>query len=313
MYIGNGAYCYANSASMFIKGTGDDVSATLLEVLSGMGLGVTLYDNGLFFLHNNTVDPDVGISKAMAQLGYSFREEYAHQADECPLNELRIRLKTSPAILGPIDMGYLTYSPNHLYAKGSDHYVLAYGMNEDYIYLHDPAGFPYVRLPLEKLKLAWMGEDLPYGRGPYQYWHSVEKAHTPNEEEIYQGSILYFQHLYEETSKIGAQIGAKTGKEAISAFSDKLAAQDVTEEALANLKYFVFQLGAKRANDYAAYFEKHHQELSLLKRKQSELLGLCHSLTTEADWMGLSNVLQEFGHIEEEFEQTLASLKVAVN
>lgn len=312
MYIGNGAYCYANSASMFVKGIGEEVSPSLLEVLSGVGLGVTMYGNGSIFLHNNTADPDVAISNALKMLGYSFVEEKSNSADVMPMNELKEVLKTSTAILGPVDMGYLTYSPNHQYAKGADHYVLAYDIDEHFIYVHDPASFPYVRLPLEKLELAWKADDIPYGRGPFQYWHSIKKINSPSEAEIYRQSIEYFQHLYEETGKIGAQIGAKTGREAIDHFVEKIQNGQVSEAAVGNLKYFVFQLGAKRANDFSRYFEKNHRDLSELKKKQAEILGLCHSLTVEEEFKELARALQEFGKVEEEFENSLLSIKVLI-
>jgi hypothetical protein len=310
MYIGNGAYCYANSASMFIKGIGEDIAPSLLEVLTGVGLGVTLYGNGSLFLHNNTVDPDKGISHAMKALGFSFAEKFSEADADCPLDDLRKVLETSTVILGPVDMGYLRYSPNHQYAKGSDHYVLAYNMDDQYVYLHDPASFPYVRLAHDSLKLAWFSADLPYGRGPYQYWHSIKRDNNPTKNEIYEDSLYYFQHLYEETAGIGASIGAKTGREAIKTFCEKLINNEISQDVIGNLKYFVFQLGAKRANDYSFYFEENNPSLSRLKRKQSEILGLCHSLVVEGDWKGLTVVLEEFGKIEEEFEAKLRGLKV---
>lgn len=310
MYIGNGAYCYANSASMFIKGMGEEIAPSLLEVLSGVGLGITLYGSGSLFLHNNTVDPDTGISHAMKALGFSFTEMFSESGADCPLQDLRKVLETSTAILGPVDMGYLRYSPNHQYAKGSDHYVLAYDMDDQYVYLHDPANFPYVRLAHDSLKLAWSAADLPYGRGPYQYWHSIKRVNHPSKNEIYNDSLCFFQHLYEETAEIGASIGAKTGKEAIRIFCEKLLNNEISQDVIGNLKYFVFQLGAKRANDYSVYFEKNNLSLSQLKRKQSEVLGLCHSLVVEEDWKGLTVVLQEFGKIEDEFETEIRGLKV---
>lgn len=310
MYIGNGAYCYANSASMFIKGIGEEVAPSLLEVLTGVGLGLTLYGGGTLFLHNNTVDPDTGISNALKALGFEFKEAFSEVAADMPLRELREVLKTSPAILGPVDMGYLRYSLNHMYAKGSDHYVLAYDIDDQYLYLHDPAGFPYVRLSFDSLELAWKASDLPYGRGAYQFWHSIKRVSQPSKEEIYEKSIAYFQHLYEETGKIGERIGAKTGKDAVHSFAKILENEELSEEAAGNLKYFVLQLGSKRANDYALYFEKSHPILSQLKRKQSEILGLSHSMAAEGKWKDLAVTFHQFGQLEAEFEEQLLGLKI---
>ena len=38
-YIGNGPYCYANSASMLLESAGEYVEPRLIEILSGVGLG----------------------------------------------------------------------------------------------------------------------------------------------------------------------------------------------------------------------------------------------------------------------------------
>jgi hypothetical protein len=313
MYIGNGAYCYANSASMLLKEKGETIAPSLLEVLSGVGLGITLYKNGLLFLHNNTIEPDTGITHAMKALGFAFTEKYSGaDAKTPPIDELTEVLKTSPAILGPVDMGYLKYAPNHMYAKGSDHYILAYHIDDQYVYVHDPAGFPYARLAHTDLDFAWKGADLPYGRGPYQYWHSINRVTHPSTEEIYQKSLHYFKYLYEETEKIGKTIAAKTGKEAVAAFAENLANKNLSPELVGNLKYFVLQLGAKRANDYSIYFEKDNPILAKLKRKQSEMLGLCHCLAVEENWKGLSEAFLRFGEIEEEFEGQVRSLHVSL-
>lgn len=295
---------------MLLKSIGEDVHPSLLEVLSGVGLGVTMYGNGSLFLHNNTADPDVGISKAMEITGFTFTEVFSKEDAECPIVELKKVLEQSPAILGPIDMGYLTYSPNHQFQKGADHYVLAYRMDDKYIYVQDPANFPYVRLPLEMLKKTWRAENIAYGRGKYQYWHSVKRVSNPSMDEIYDDSIRFFQHLYENTGEIGKQIGAKTGKSAIVAFCEILRSNEISEVAAGTLKYFVFQLGSKRANDFAAYFEGRNKTLSELKRQQAELLGLCHSLTVEGDWQELASVLEEFGKLEEAFEGEVRGLHV---
>jgi hypothetical protein len=296
---------------MFIKEMGEEIAPSLLEVLSGVGLGITLYGSGSLFLHNNMVEPDTGISHAMRALGFSFTEMFSESGADCPLQDLRKVLETSTAILGPVDMGYLRYAPNHQYAKGSDHYVLAYDIDDQYIYLHDPASFPYVRLAHDSLKLAWSAADLPYGRGSYQYWHSIKRVSQPSKEEIYLNSLRYFQSLYEKTAEIGVSIGAKTGNEAIKTFCEKLINNEISQDVIGNLKYFVFQLGAKRANDYSVYFEEKNPSLSQLKRKQSEILGLCHSLVVEGEWDGLAGVLERFGKLEEEFEAELRGLIVS--
>lgn len=72
-------------------------------------------------------------------------------------------------------MGELTYLPNHKHLNGADHYVLGYAMDNQSIYLHDPAGFPYVPLTLEQFKKAWKADDIPYCKGHFKYWSSPKR------------------------------------------------------------------------------------------------------------------------------------------
>lgn len=49
-YHGNGAYCYANSASMLLATIGEDIRPSLIEILTGFSLGASIgIDNNLLF------------------------------------------------------------------------------------------------------------------------------------------------------------------------------------------------------------------------------------------------------------------------
>src|SRR6266571_3275618 len=69
---------------------------------------------------------------------------------------------SSAAVLGPLDMGYLTHNPLHKRMMGADHFVLAYRFEKDGVLIHDPEGFPSVLLPLRQLELAWRADSIPY-------------------------------------------------------------------------------------------------------------------------------------------------------
>ena len=66
-------------------------------------------------------------------------------------------------------MGYLTYNPNHTYLLGADHYVVVLSVEENYVLVHDPKGFPCAALPVDILLKAWRAEgmDLVYTNKPY--------------------------------------------------------------------------------------------------------------------------------------------------
>ena len=61
-YIGNGPYCYANSAAMLLESAGVSVAPRLIEVLSGVGLAACwVAESQTLFLSGWTSTPDVGL------------------------------------------------------------------------------------------------------------------------------------------------------------------------------------------------------------------------------------------------------------
>ena len=54
-YHGNGAYCYSNSASMLLTTIGEEISPSLIEVLTGFALGASIdAENNLLFFDDCT-------------------------------------------------------------------------------------------------------------------------------------------------------------------------------------------------------------------------------------------------------------------
>ena len=188
-YIGNGAYCYANSTSMLLAHTGEDVSPSTIEVLTGVGLSASLKKkNGSLYFNNQTLLPDLGISKALEILGFEYQNKVSKTEESFPINELKKDLVKMPAILGPVDMGYLSYNPRHKYLKGADYYVFAYEIKGDEVFLHDPAGFPFVSLSINDLRNAWKANGIGYKRGYYRYITAIKRI-------IYTGVTLIYSNV----------------------------------------------------------------------------------------------------------------------
>lgn len=57
-------------------------------------------------------------------------------------------------------MGYLSYNPNHEFLAEADHFVLAYGMDDDVVHLYDPEGFPHVSLHRDRTPAITSGPNL---------------------------------------------------------------------------------------------------------------------------------------------------------
>ncbi len=67
-YVGKSEYCYANSIAMVLKGLGEDVEPGVIEVMTGMGVGLT-WDESAGMLWFGSSSPDVGITRALTLLG----------------------------------------------------------------------------------------------------------------------------------------------------------------------------------------------------------------------------------------------------
>src|SRR5947207_6249938 len=102
-YVGNSHYCYANTTAMLLGSIGEAVSPSLIEPLTGVGLGATwLPDEGIAFF--GVVLPDVGVSRALDLLGFDVEERSGADGDPMPLDDLRRGLADGPVALGPPDM-----------------------------------------------------------------------------------------------------------------------------------------------------------------------------------------------------------------
>lgn len=132
-----------------------------------------------------------------------------------------------------------------------------------------------------------------------------KKVVTLDNNEIYERAIDYFKRTYREFEK--ADIGL-IGREAICFYADQLLNAPITADTIGHTTFFLFQLSARRANDYAVYFKDRHSRLSELKIEQARVLGMCHSMSVNKDWKGISEKLMRLADLEEEFR--LGLLKV---
>ena len=305
-YIGNGAYCYANSTSMLLSCINEDVSPSLIEVLTGVSIGATLKkDKNLLYFNNQTLLPDLGLTKALGILGFTYKIKVFEKPDDFPLEELKKDLTLSPAVIGPLDMNLLIYNPNYEHLKGADHFILAYKIDNNQIYVHDPAGFPYVSLSLEKLKESWQANNVSYKKGYYRYTFSPKRVKEPSNAKIYSMAISFFKTIYLEGEKKTNKSKFAIGGKAIRDYADYISKKGLNEEEWGHFVYFALPLGAKRASDYATFFKNHNDELSRLKNEQAKIFGESHTLTARRSWKLLSLFFVKLAKTEDEFRAKL--------
>lgn len=305
-YIGNAKYCFANSASMLLSSINEHIPPEVIEVLTGTGLSATMRkkDEKLYF-NNQTLEPDLGLQSALALLGIKTISKAQNDKKSFPLKELKELLTNSKVVLGPLNMGYLTYQPNYKYLMGVDHYILAIGFERENIIVHDPAEFPYSLLPLDDLRNAWMPNgSSSYKKGYYRYLANPKRIEKLSENEIYEKALKRFQEIYTKGIANTDKNIYIRGKEAIKFLADKVK-HGIEKKELGHYIYFAFALGAKRANDFSLFFRNHNAKLFNNKEEQAKLLGFAHSYAVKKDWQELSQILLKLANKEEEFEKML--------
>jgi hypothetical protein len=300
-------YCYANSTAMLLDSAGEQVSPRLIEALSAVGLGASLMPDGLTFFGELTA-PDNGISQALGLLGFTFEEAAAETADQPPFDRLRAVLDESPAVLGPLDMMYLSYNPMRSRHPGVDHYVLAYGMADDRIYLHDPAGFAHVFIEKHQLAQALKADAVPYRRGYYRLWTAPRRSAVLTLEDTYDRAIAVFQRLYKRAEQRAAIAGGLIGRDALLALADIVERGSLSAAQREHLIYFALPLGAKRALDYAAFFAGHHDLLQQLKQEQAKEFGTCLTSVVASNWNDAGLSLRKLAEIEASIKNDILSI-----
>ena len=306
-YVGNGHYCYANSTSMLLASSGYTVSPSTIEVLSAVGLGAVWKESERLFFFGHTA-PDVGVSRALDVLGFAYEERAYPGATTLPLDDLRAALTRGPVALGPLDIGHLTHMPGHRGGAGSDHYVLAYGIQGDDVLLHDPAGFPHALLPLADLDHAWRAERLK-PRAPYRSWARPDRPSPPTDEQVRERALAWFREGYAPGHRAQAGDAGSgawiAGIPALRAFTAGVRTGDQSKEAHGMMVGFLFPLGARRALDYASFFGPFRPDLAALKQEQAVLHGRCHSLAMRRDFPALAEALDALTETEAAFAAAL--------
>lgn len=305
-YFGNGAYCYANSASMLLSSIGENILPSLIEPLTGVGLSASLRKDGenLYF-NNQALPPDLGITKALDILGFKYEVDFEEDSNNYPKDRLNKVLKEGPAILGPLDMGYLVYNPSHEHLYEADHFIFAYKTDEKYIYLHDPAGFPYMFIAHEEFKKAWKAESTSYAKGHYRYIYNPKRISNPSSPETYEKATEYFKELYKRGKDNDVEEKYFVGAEAIKITSEKIKSEGISDKLKSHFIYFALPLGAKRSLDYATFFDSFDEKVSELKNEKAVLFGHAHTYTVLENKDKLSATLDKLAEVESKIGELL--------
>ncbi len=310
-YTGNGAYCYANSLHMSLLGAGayphELPEPGFLECLTGGPLGklyLRLEGSPLIFFSPPISDPDLGLSHAIELLGWQCQEWYGndHTTSEEALSRLREAVQIAPALIGPVDQGYLSYYPGNHDTAGYDHYVVALAIEGDHVLLHDPGGYPCAVLPIKNFLRAWQAESIGYGRGPYTLRSHFRQIQHPGRQEIIQQALPTLRRYIQANP--GGPV-AYGGIEALNLLANDLRGA-VPASISTSLVEFVLPLASHRSLDAAAFLlEAGKTDAAALMERQALLVGKAQSMAVLQQWPAVADVIDQLASLEQQLADCL--------
>ena len=296
MYFGDVSLCYSYSLAMALDSYGYDFKAEFLEAIMVMGNGASIVKEDerhpLIFFDNGM--PDLSISHSLKILGFDYEDFYLKDGAEVDLEEIKRKLETflsnGPVVLGPLDMGHLTYNPNHTILYGVDHFVTVYDIDGQYLYLHDPAGFACMKVAFSDIIEAWKAEAIDYKRGAYSMWGNFKKVKSPSQTEIYQETARLIRARYLD------------GQSNVLTFYAKSVAENGLNTEQKQLhQYFSFKLAAVRNLYLSKFLKDHDPEGARLKEELATLFGQAHLSCLKEDYQELSRLLCQIAEVDGRF------------
>ena len=293
MYFGDVSLCYSYSLAMALDAYGYDFKAEFLEAIMVMGNGASIVkedeQHPLVFFDNGM--PDLSISHSLKILGFDYEDFYLKNGAEVDLEEIKRKLETflfnGPVVLGPLDMGHLTYNPNHTILYGVDHFVTVYDIDDRYLYLHDPDGFACMKVAFNDILEAWKAGAIDYKRGAYSMWGNFKKVKSPSQTEIYQETAKIIKSRY-----LNGQNGV------LKCYAKAVAENGLNTEQKQLHQYFSFKLAAVRSLYLSKFLKDHDPEGARLKEELASLFGQAHLSCLKEDYQELSNLLYQIAEVD---------------
>ncbi|RSI74164.1 hypothetical protein D8859_06490 [Streptococcus oralis] len=293
MYFGDVSLCYSYSLAMALDAYGYDFKADFLEAIMVMGNGASIVkeddQHPLVFFDNGM--PDLSISHSLKILGFDYEDFYLKDGAEVDLEEIKRKLETflsnGPVVLGPLDMGHLTYNPNHTILYGVDHFVTVYALDGQYLYLHDPAGFACMKVTFNDIIEAWKAEAIDYKRGSYSMWGNFKKVKSPSQTEIYQETARIMKNRY-----LNGQSGV------LECYAKAVAENGLNTEQKQLHQYFSFKLAAVRNLYLSKFLKDHNPEGTRLKEELATLFGQAHLSCLKENYQELSHLLYQIAEVD---------------
>ncbi len=268
-YTGSGPYCYSNSLAMVL---GDSAPAPgVIEVLTGAPFGIALLGGRMPFFDPYGWTPEFGLDIAIGLLGWRCETVRGGMREEAA-DRLRRAVARGPVLMGPVEMGMLWYQPDMSGPIGADHYLVALGVDDDRVLMHDPQGYPFVTLPISELMSAWQGGKLDYGQ-PFSMRYGFVREREVSTEEALRAAVPNAIEFLRNRQDLAVAPGTVGGAQAALGMAELLAAGP-DAEMKTHLVYFALRVGSRRLSDAArALGALGMDDAAAVALTQSRLLG----------------------------------------
>ncbi|HVU69847.1 MAG TPA: BtrH N-terminal domain-containing protein [Ktedonobacteraceae bacterium] len=293
-YEGRMSYCLIRSLQMVLAYQGHPYPVPWLECVSGEPFGFAYVRNG------NTLLAVVGYEYHLAgeHLLRTLNYEYTYTGaadDAAALASLAEKLAAGPVVAGMLDMGYLTYMPEHRELHGSDHAIVVLALRSDDVLVHDPAGYVSVPLPLSDFLDAWK-RDIYTGK-PYGLWQIGAQGRPPTEDEIWEKTLARARANYtREAQVLPGGIKLLYGPQAIRTLAADLQAEP--ELGIGSLPYFSWRVSAQRCLDSAFFLRARLPRAADIRWEQCQLYGQLQLASAASDRAALPPLLERLADRE---------------
>lgn len=299
-YSGNSAYCYSDSLRMCLAQAGlrplPEVGE--LECMTGMPFGTTFLKLGspLFFPNAAALNPDIALTRALDVLGWGCDLWRGASPDEAE-TALRLAAQQGPVLLGPVDMGYLTYDPEHQNKSGGDHFVIVLELEGDTVRLHDPQRYPLVTIPIGELMQAWDASRLGYTAVPYTLRHGFHERIQMSHQERKEGGVKQAAQLLWNPPEGPVVYG---GARAFSLAAEILheAPESIDTRIFAA---FILPIGARRSLDAATFLQTAQKpQAAALFMQKASLYGAAQYAAVTGGWAEVAHYFSKLGEVEDQ-------------
>ncbi|HEY0755986.1 MAG TPA: BtrH N-terminal domain-containing protein [Ktedonobacteraceae bacterium] len=297
-FAGEMSYCLIKSMQMVLAYRGREYPIAWLETVSGEPFGfVYIRDKESFFAVDGYAYHEAG-EHLLRTLNYSYTYTGATN-DEEALARLEGALKSGPVVVGMLDMGYLTYMPEHRNLRGVDHAIVVLALQPDVVVVHDPAGYVAVPLPLDDFLAAWQ-RDIYTGK-PYGLWQIGQQGEAPADEAIWQRTLARarenFKREAEELFPGGPIV--LYGPAGMRSLASDI--QSWPKISLGMLPHFSWRVSGQRCQASAAYLHAKLPEAAAIRWEESQLYGQLQRASAFNERAVLCALLEQLAEREEAF------------